>query len=106
MSTLGRGLRLWRWRLYYGNKERNQWYHHSQHSSRSFIVVGDRHLGISTRARNTPVRAQNFHGRFYGWPIFSCKTAHLGVTLRELAQVRLALKNTLCNAMKTCEKTR
>ena len=61
---------------------------------------------LHTRARARERDSRFFHGRFYGWPIFSCKTAQLGVTLRELAQVRLALKNTLCNAMKTCAKTR
>src|SRR5262249_13322656 len=39
---------------------------------------------------------------FCGRTIFRCKTAQFGATARELAQVRLVLKNTVCNGAKIC----
>jgi len=58
---------------------------------------------VRARAR---ARGQDFHGLFYGPPIFGCKTVQVSETLRELTQVRLALKNTLRSGVKNCANTR
>jgi len=64
------------------------------------------HHSTKNSTRTGTQRGSGFHGRFYGAPIFGCKTAQVGETLRELTRVRLVLKNTLCNGAKNCAKTR
>jgi hypothetical protein len=58
------------------------------------------------RRHSARVLAKIFTVVFYGAPIFCCKTAQFGATLRELTQVRPSLKNTLRKTVKACANTR